>query len=189
MTATLRIGLIMGSVREGRLCDRVTAWVVRTLQGENGIQLRVIDPRTALPAVENGGGKSTKALKQLLAGMDGFIVITPEYNHSFPAALKQLIDSAYDEWQTRPVGFVSYGAMSGGIRAVEQLRQVFAELHAVTLRDGVALTDIWSRFDDLGDLIEPGRTDAALRRMVSRLRWWAMATRDARSVEPYDQVG
>ncbi|MEQ5835259.1 NAD(P)H-dependent oxidoreductase [Marinobacter sp. NFXS9] len=187
MTGSLRIGVIMGSVREGRLCDRVTAWVVRTLHGEDGLRFRVIDPRTALAAVESGADASTMALRQRLAGMDGFIVVTPEYNHSFPAALKQLIDSAYDEWQTRPVGFVSYGAMSGGIRAVEQLRQVFAELHSVTLRDGVILTDIWNRFDDLGELVDSGRVDAALHRMVSRLRWWARATREARLREPYEQ--
>ncbi|TBW50749.1 NADPH-dependent oxidoreductase [Marinobacter halodurans] len=189
MTAPLHIGVIMGSAREGRLCDRVTAWVVRTLQGENGLRVQVIDPRTALPAVENHHGDSTMTVKQRLAGMDGFIVVTPEYNHSFPAVLKQLIDSAYDEWQTRPVGFVSYGGLSGGIRAVEQLRQVFAELHAVTLRDGVAFADIWRCFDDHGELVEPGRAEAALHRMASRLRWWARATREARLAEPYEQAG
>ncbi len=74
-----------------------------------------------------------------MAEADAFLVVTPEYNHGYPAALKELIDSVYEPWHAKPVAFVSYGGASGGIRAVEQLRQVFAELHAVTLRDGVQL--------------------------------------------------
>lgn len=183
-----RIGVIMGSVREGRLCDRVTAWVVRTLQGMEELSVQVVDPVAFGIGGARPKGVFAKDLSKQLAGMDGFIVITPEYNHSFPAALKELIDSAYDEWQTKPVGFVSYGGMSGGIRAVEQLRQVFAELHTVTLRDAVALPDIWSRFDDSGELIDAGRTESSLRKMVQRLRWWASATRSARRVKPYDEA-
>lgn len=188
MAERLNIGLIMGSTREGRLCDRVTAWLVRSLKGVEGLSVRVIDPiRFGI-----GGAELRvtfeKDLKKTLAGLDGFIVVTPEYNHSFPAALKQLIDSVYTEWQTKPVGFVSYGGMSGGIRAVEQLRQVFAELHTVTLRDAVALPDIWNRFDDSGELLEAGRPESALRKMVERLRWWAQATRSARLAVPYDEA-
>lgn len=188
MSGKLSIGLIMGSVREGRLCDRVTAWVVRSLQGVEGLTLKVIDP--ALFGIGSGQfrGVGGKDLGKQLEALDGFIVITPEYNHSFPAALKELIDSAYSEWQTKPVGFVSYGGMSGGIRAVEQLRQVFSELHAVTLRDAVALPDVWNRFDEQGELLEAGRMDSALRKMVQRLRWWAMATRSARLSMPYEQA-
>ena len=65
------------------------------------------------------------------------MVVTPEYNRSFPASLKQAIDYAYDEWRAKPVAFVSYGCRSEGMYAVEQLRSVFTELHAVTMRDGV----------------------------------------------------
>ncbi len=79
---------------------------------------------------------------------DAFVVVTPEYNHSFPASLKQAIDYAYDEWQAKPVGFVSYGCGSEGRHAVDQLRTVFTALHAVTMRDGVGL-------DLLG--LRPGR--------------------------------
>jgi NAD(P)H-dependent FMN reductase len=72
-----------------------------------------------------------------LANADAFVVVTPKYNHNFPAPLKNAIDWRYNKWRAKPVGFVSYGGMGGGLRAVEQLRQVFAELHAVTVRDAV----------------------------------------------------
>ncbi len=61
-------------------------------------------------------------------------MITPEYNHGYPASLKQAIDVPRDEWREKAVGFVSYDGVSGGLRVVEQLRQVFAELHTVTMR-------------------------------------------------------
>ncbi len=71
-----------------------------------------------------------------------FVVVTPEYNHSFPGPLKAAIDRHVTPWQAKPVGFVSYGGISGGLRAVEHLRQVFAELHAVTVRETVSF--IWA---------------------------------------------
>ena len=81
-----------------------------------------------------------------LAAADAFVVVTPEYNHSYPAPVKTLIDWHFTEWQAKPVGFVSYGGMSGGLRAVEHLRGVFAELHAVTVRDTVSFHGAWDRF-------------------------------------------
>ncbi len=66
------------------------------------------------------------------------VVVTPEYNHGYPASLKQAIDIPHAEWQRKAVGFVSYGGLAGGMRAVEQLRQVFAELHCTTVRETVS---------------------------------------------------
>ncbi len=76
-----------------------------------------------------------------LSEADAFIVVTPEYNHSFTASLKFVLDLVYEPWQGKPVAFVSYGGISGGLRAVEQLRLVFAELHAVTVRDTVSFAN------------------------------------------------
>ncbi|WP_111494702.1 NADPH-dependent FMN reductase [Marinobacter bohaiensis] len=182
MRKPIRIGLVMGRVREGRLCDTVSAWVMRTLQGNGDLSLRVIDP------LRLGSADAEHRLGQQLDAVDGFIVVTPEYNHSFPGPLKQLIDTFFHEWQAKPVAFVSYGGLSGGIRAVEQLRLVFAELHAVTLRDAVALPQVWDRFDAFGELNDAGRTTATLERMASRLAWWARAMQRARAEEPYDQA-
>jgi NAD(P)H-dependent FMN reductase len=109
---------------------------------------------------------------------DGFIVVTPEYNHSFPAALKQAIDLANEEWRAKPVAFVSYGGLSGGLRAVEQLRLVFAELHAVGIRDTVSFHNYWELLDEHGRLGDG--SDAAATVMLDQLVWWATALRAAR---------
>ncbi|GAB3832488.1 hypothetical protein GCM10027610_024720 [Dactylosporangium cerinum] len=79
-----------------------------------------------------------------LTAADAFVVVTPEYNRSFPAPLKTAIDWFYEEWHAKPVTFVSYGRESGGLHATAQLRQVFNELQTVTMRNTVSLPAIGS---------------------------------------------
>ena len=124
-------------------------------------------------------------LWQRMAAADAFVVVTPEYNHGYPAALKSLIDSVGAEWQAKPVAFVSYGGVSGGLRAVEQLRLVFAELHAVTIRDSVSFAGAWEQFDDAGKLRQPERAGKSMATLLARLHWWAIALRNARGSIPY----
>ena len=96
-----------------------------------------------------------------------------------------MIDAFSVEWQAKPAAFVSYGGISGGLRAVEQLRQVFAELHVVTIRDTVSLHGIWSHVGPDGRLIEDAARAGAARAMLQRLVWWARALRTARLATPY----
>src|SRR5690606_5287867 len=103
-----------------------------------------------------------------------------EYNHGYPAALKLAIDWLRDEWRAKPVGFVAYGGISGGLRAVEQLRLVFAELHAMTVRDVVSFHNAWDLFDAAGMPRDPEGCAAAARGMLDQLAWWARALHDAR---------
>jgi NAD(P)H-dependent FMN reductase len=119
------------------------------------------------------------AFTALLAAADAFVVVTPEYNRSFPASLKQAIDYGYDEWRAKPVAFVSYGCGSVGLHAVEHLRTVFTELHAVTMRDGVG-------FDLMGDArLDTDSSVVAATVMLAQLAWWGLALRDARRTRPY----
>jgi NAD(P)H-dependent FMN reductase len=101
---------------------------------------------------------------------DGFLIVTPEYNHGYPAVLKNALDLIYKEWNGKPVAFVSYGAVSGGIRAVEQLRQVVIELRMIPLKDELSIPFIWAAFDEKDNLIERGRYDKALALVVEALR-------------------
>ncbi|MEW2631563.1 NAD(P)H-dependent oxidoreductase [Streptomyces sp. NPDC048389] len=190
-TSPLKLAVVMGSNREGRFGPTVADWFVSRAAAREDFQVEVVDPAdadlpTALsydpsPEVRTELGKVTPKL----AGADAFVVVTPEYNHSFPATLKSLIDWHYDEWQAKPVGFVSYGGISGGLRAVEQLRQVFAELHAVTVRDTVSFHNAGAHFDDEGNHRDPAAPDAAAKTMLDQLSWWAEALRSAKSVRPY----
>ncbi len=106
-------------------------------------------------------------------------------NYRYPAPLKSLIDSVGAEWQAKPVAFVSYGGVSGGLRAVEQLRLVFAELHTVTIRDAVSFAGAWEQFDEAGWLVQPERARRSMTTLLSRLHWWAVALRNARAALPY----
>ncbi len=89
------------------------------------------------------------------------------------------------EWQAKPIGFVSYGGISGGLRAVEQLRLVFAELHAVTVQAAVSLPHAWDRFDEQGKLREPRHPDSAAATMLGQLAWWSEALRQARATSAF----
>jgi len=145
----------------------------------------VIDPAAlALPTRhQSRGNAALTALTRRLAQSDAFVIVTPEYDHGYPAALKFLIDSIYDPWQAKPVAFVSYGGISGGLRAVEQLRLVFAELHAVAIRDSVSFANVWERFDTDGRLLEPARANKSMATVLAQLHWWATALRNARNAD------
>ncbi|MFD1332873.1 NADPH-dependent FMN reductase [Methylopila musalis] len=180
MRVPLHIALIYGSARPGRLCDAVGAWTEAEIHRVGGFTTEIVDPRDAL--------QDEGALRDALARADGFVVVTPEYNHSFAAPLKAVIDAADVEWGAKPVGFVSYGGLSGGLRAVEQLRLVFAELHVVGVSDSVALPDAWDRFDGAGRMTEPERPRRAMGRMLTRLRWWGEALKAARSAQVFTEA-
>lgn len=189
-TQPIHIGIILGSTREGRLCETIASWVASQLDARTDVTYSMIDPLSLkLPSRhEDEPSESIVALQKRLAVADAFLVLTPEYNHSFPAALKFLIDSAFYEWQSKAIGFVGYGGMAGGSRAVEQLRQVFAELHAVTVRNSLNLANVWELFDEADNFQPPERASGSLSRVVDQLHWWAKATRDARERRPYSEV-
>ena len=129
--------------------------------------------------------EAAQQLGARLADADAFVIVTPEYNHSFPAQLKIVIDWNRVQWQAKPVAFVSYGGRSGGIRATEQLRQVFGELHAVSVRDGMSFHGPQDRFDASGRPADATGARIAAKVMLDRLSWWARALSDAREKNPY----
>ncbi|NIC04794.1 NADPH-dependent FMN reductase [Billgrantia bachuensis] len=178
MSDTIKVAVIYGSVREGRFCDTVARWVLEQIQRREAFTSMVIDP-AAEPA---------SAFAERLDEADAFVVVTPEYNHSYPAALKALIDAYKAEWQAKPVAFVSYGGASGGLRAVEHLRHVFAELHAVGIRDGVMFPSVWEQFDEHGQPNQTRRYERGMQTLLARLAWWAETLRQGRAERDYAQA-
>ncbi|MUN35413.1 NADPH-dependent FMN reductase [Actinomadura litoris] len=194
MTASgpLNIVIIVGSTRHGRFGPTVAGWFAAEAGRHPGLALDVVDLAEAvlpevLPAQPGAAGAPApvRELGGRLARADAFVVVTPEYNRSFPAPLKTAIDWFVDEWRAKPVGFVSYGGASGGLRAVEHLRQVFVELHAVTVHDTVSFHFCRDRFDDHGRPIDAAGCGAAAESLIGQLTWWARALRDARAERPY----
>ncbi|MEV4109926.1 NAD(P)H-dependent oxidoreductase [Nonomuraea sp. NPDC049695] len=177
----LRIAVVIGSVRRPRLADPLAAWLEQELTAIDWLDLDMIDlASVSLPMHEmQPGGAAASPIASRLADADGFVFLTPEYNHSFPAPVKNAIDWHFTEWAYKPVGFVGYGA-SGGIRAVEQLRAVFPELRATTVRESVLLPMAWERLDADGRFAPPTGTVQALHVMMNELRTWACALRPHR---------
>lgn len=190
----LKIAVLLGSTRDGRFGPAVANWVMDHLAQRHDMEADLIDlVETPLPTVFPvlGQPPASQEARDLLAAVsprmaaaDAFVIVTPEYNHSFPAALKNAIDWHGTEWHAKPVAFVSYGAFSAGLRAVEHLRLVLAELHAVTIRDSVGLQHPWAQFDGDGKAVDPA-ADAAAKVMLDRLAWWAHSLREARITRPY----
>ncbi|NIH87559.1 NADPH-dependent FMN reductase [Amycolatopsis granulosa] len=183
----LDVAVIVGSTREGRFGPVVAQWFAEQASTHGGYRVDVIDLAEAnLPAALSGRMTAeVRAISERLERADAFVVVTPEYNHSYPASLKTLLDWHGTQWRAKPVAFVSYGGLSGGLRAVEHLRPVFAELHATTIRETVSFHGVWGQFDDQGELVSPDAATAAAKTLLDQLSWWAHALRDARRVRPY----
>src|SRR5690606_26433299 len=123
----IHLAVLMGSYREGRFCDTVTRWVVKQIERRSQFTVDVIDPlEVSLPRLEQKPSPAVLAYRERIDKADAFVVVTPEYNHGYPAPLRPVIDHADEEWYAKPVALVSCGGISGGLRAVEQLRLVFA---------------------------------------------------------------
>ncbi|MBF6474776.1 MULTISPECIES: NADPH-dependent FMN reductase [Nocardia] len=187
----IQLAVIIGSTRAGRFGPTVAKWFAARADRHDDVSVDVIDlAETPLPdrlshRPEPEAARAPAAIGPRLAAADAFVVVTPEYNHSYPASVKNAIDWHYTEWRAKPVGFVSYGGISGGLRAVEHLRHVFAELHAVTVRDTVSFHDAGRRFDAAGQPTDPEMPVAAADQLLGQLVWWGRALRSARAEHPY----
>lgn len=139
----LRIGIILGSTRPGRRGAFLAAWVLDAARQHGGADYEVIDLADHAPGNLDEPGnptfaqythEHTRAWSRVVAGFDGFVFVVPEYNHSFPGALKNAIDYIYNEWNDKAAGIVSYGGWAAGVRAAEALRLVLAEVQVATVR-------------------------------------------------------
>jgi NAD(P)H-dependent FMN reductase/predicted ester cyclase len=182
-----KIALVLGSAREERFCDTISKWVQEQLASRSDLTYEIIDPaKLKLKGdYQIERNEAYQSIQKSLEQADAYIVITPEYNHGYPAPLKVLIDNFYVEWRGKAVAFVSYGGISGGIRAVEQLRQVFNELHTVSIRENVCFANAQSLFDVEGRLHSPGGPVSSMDRLTQQLLWWSDALRTARASAPY----
>ena len=169
--------VLVASTRPGRLGPTVAAWFAEQARRRDTVAVATVD----LAAMRVRSDDFAAAV----AAAEAVVVVTPEYNHSFPGPLKTAIDSLQQEWFAKPVAFVSYGGISGGLRAVEALRLVFAELHAVTVRETVSFAQSADRFGPSGLLGDPVPAEAAADRLLDQLEWWADATRTAKSRRAY----
>ncbi|MFD5283583.1 NADPH-dependent FMN reductase [Streptomyces rubrogriseus] len=190
-----KLVIVVGSVREGRFGPVVGSWVAEQARRHGGFEVEVVDladidipltlpaesPKYAGDSYPRPAGMA--ALTSALAGADAFVVVTPEYNHSYPASLKAAIDWHFTQWTAKPVAFVSYGGAAGGRHAVLHLENVLTELHAVTIRDGLAFPNYFTAWQD-GQPVDEAAPGYA-KTLLEQLAWWAGALRTARAAAPY----
>ncbi|MFJ8194972.1 NADPH-dependent FMN reductase [Streptomyces sp. NPDC096094] len=178
----------LGSARLGRLAPDVAGWFAGVAAHRDDLVLDIVDVADhLLPASLDAHDPATAALRPRLAGADAYVVVVPEYNRSITGPLKTFIDSFQSEWQAKPVGFVGYGlGTAGGARAIEHLRQIFAEFHCVGMKDIVTFPRITEHYDARGRFpAEPEDAQAAAKVMLDQLLWWARALREAKAARPY----
>ncbi len=186
MSRIEQLAVIVASVRNDRVGPSVAGWFLGQAQAHTSAAIDVIDLADVDLPDDLGGGGDTELFAKRIKSADAIVVVTPEYNRGYPGALKTAIDSVVSEWSAKPIGFVSYGGISGGLRAVEQLRMVFAELHVVTMQATVSLHHVWDQLDEHGNLRQPERAGSAADTMLRQLAWWAQALREAKTHERYD---
>ncbi len=184
------IGIIVGSTRQGRVGERVAKWVHSVAAKRERLAVELVDllewsfpyyphPQSPKLAETSYEDPRERAWVALVTRLEGFIVVTPEYNHGYPAGLKNALDYAYAGWNRKPVAFVSYGGTSGGVRAVQQLRQVVVELQMAPVRDEVNIPFVSRAIDAAGvpsDELHHKRLDA----LLDALTWWAETLKQGR---------
>jgi len=189
----LKIKVIAGSTREGRFSDKAALWIAEEVKKQGEVEVEVLDLRdyempffneSVTPSAKQEPYKDetvARFTKKIEEG-DAFVIVAPEYNHGTSAVLKNVLDWVYQEWNNKPVAFVSYGSV-GGARAVEQLRLVAIELQMAPIRNAVHIPgeqyfpvlfgkgDVTALFSSLTEKAEG---------MIAQLLWWARALKKAR---------
>jgi NAD(P)H-dependent FMN reductase len=187
-TTMLKIGIIVGSTRPGRKGEAVARWVHEIASRRTDASFELVDIQSfdlplldepIPPAAQKPYTKPhTKAWASKIASLDGFVFVTPEYNHSTSGALKNAIDFLFREWNDKAAAFVGYGG-AGGVRAVEHLRQIVGELKIAGVRGQVALS-LLDDFENFSTLKPRPRQEKAVSAMLDDLVAWSRALQGLR---------
>jgi NAD(P)H-dependent FMN reductase len=183
----LKIAIIVGSTRPGRRAVPVAEWVLRNARKRTDASFEIVDIKDfdlpvldepMPPSMGNYTKAHTKAWSAKIASFDGFIFVTPEYNHSISGALKNAIDFIYAEWNNKAAGFVSYGS-TGGARAVEHLRGIMAEVQVADVRAHVSMS-LYTDFENFTTFKPAATHEAQLATLVDQVITWSAALKTVR---------
>lgn len=186
----LKIKVILGSIREGRFGDKPAQWILEKAKAK-GLDVEMMDLKeyplpmfaeSQVPAALKGNytNEIAKKLATTIGEADGFIFVTPEYNHGYSSVLKNALDFIYDEWNRKPVAFVGYG-VNGGARAVEQLKQVVnSNLQMIPVPMGVNMNNPWSLVNEEG-VFDTSSFEKSGDTMIDQLIWLGDALKAAKA--------
>jgi NAD(P)H-dependent FMN reductase len=180
--------IIVASVRQGRVGDRVGSWVAEAARNHGAFDLEVLDlaqinlplmNEPNHPRLQQYTQEATKAWSRSIDGADAFVFVMPEYNYSFTAPLKNALDYVFVEWQHKPVGLVSYGGVSGGLRAAQQVKQVVTTLSMMPIVEAVTIPMVATHLKD-GVLAPTDMMTQSATAMFDALVRWESALRTLR---------
>jgi NAD(P)H-dependent FMN reductase len=183
----LKIAVIIGSTRPGRVGESVAKWVYELANKRADAEFELVDIKEFnLPLLDEGVPPSlgqyskehTKTWAAKIDSFDGYVFVTPEYNHGICGALKNAIDFLFKEWNNKAAGFVGYGG-AGGVRAAEQLRLVMAEVQVATVRNQVALS-LLTDFENYTNFKPAAHQEKSVKAMLDQLIAWSGALKTLR---------
>lgn len=183
----IRIAIITGSTRPGRVSEQVARWAYDLAKQRTDAEFELVDiaaydlpllDEPASPKMNSYTHEHTKRWSEKIASFDGYVFVTPEYNHSMPAALKNALDYLFYEWNNRSAGFISYGVV-GGARAVESLRPVVGELLMADVKEQVLLS-IFTDFENYKVFKPAAMHEQSLTAMLDQVISWGKALRTVR---------
>ena len=186
----LTIKVIVGSTRANRFSEKPAQWIFEAARKREDLDVELLDLRdyplpffeeAMPPGMAKDGYTNPVVVKwrDKIRDADGFIICTPEYNHGYPAVLKNALDYVYFAWSRKAVAFVSWGG-AGGTRCVEQLRSVAIELDMAPTRLAVHIPNPWMIRDIAG--IDTEANQLSAQNLLDHLTWWAGALKAARAV-------
>lgn len=187
----LKIAVILASTREGRIGESVANWVMDAATNRDGADYELVDLldypmplfKGVSPAFVPSSDSVVQRFSAKIAEFDGYIFVTPEYNHSYSGTLKNALDSLYYEFVNKAAGFAAYGAV-GGARAVEHLRGVASELQLAHVRTqlGFSVFSDWENFGTPDVKFTPGPQHAVgAEALFGQLEAWAGALKEVRA--------
>ncbi|WP_410593695.1 NADPH-dependent FMN reductase [Amycolatopsis sp. lyj-23] len=183
----MKIAIILGSTRPGRKGAAVAEWVLAKAKDRPDAAYELIDlldhplphlDEPVSPSRGNYANDHTKAWSAKIAEFDGFVFVTPEYNHSTSGVLKNAIDYLYAEWNNKAAAFVSYGAL-GGARAIEHLRAICSELQIAHVRQQLSFS-LFTDFENFAEFAPSPMHDDAASVLFDQLEAWAGALKTIR---------
>lgn len=184
----VKIGIILGSTRPGRVGEQVARWVLDEARGRTDAEFELVDladfdlphlDEVMPAALGQYANPHTQAWAAKIAEFDGYVFVTPEYNHSTSGALKNAIDFIYGEWNNKAAGLVSYGS-AGGTRAAEHLRLILGELQIADVRQQVSFS-LMTDFENYTAFTPAGHHAGMLATQLDQLVTWAGALRGVRA--------
>lgn len=182
-----KIQIITGTTRPGRNSASVGKWVYEKAKERNDIEVELVEladynlplfNEPVSPAYAPINDEYAKKWSSKIAEADGYIFVTAEYNHGVPGVFKNAVDFLYNEWNNKAVGFVGYGTV-GGARAIEQWRQIAAEVQMADVRTAVHLS-LFTDFEGMSKFIPAPAHAKTLNTTLDQLSAWASALKTVR---------